>query len=106
VSAAAPVAICFGFDLFVSENPGRADQRGRVVMKLQGGCPGGRGGRGSCHAVIVAWEITHGKRTARGRPRPIATGRGRRVRDLDPNRTFDNATPRTDVGQRDGAAAS
>ena len=39
VSAAASVAICFGFDLFVSENPGRADQRGRVVVKLQGGCP-------------------------------------------------------------------
>jgi hypothetical protein len=31
--------MCFGFDLFVSENPGRADQRGRVVVKLQGGCP-------------------------------------------------------------------
>jgi hypothetical protein len=27
VSVAASVAICFGFDLFVSENPGRADQR-------------------------------------------------------------------------------
>ena len=39
VSAAASVAICFGFDLFVSENPGRADQRCRVVMNLQGGCP-------------------------------------------------------------------
>ena len=46
---------------------------------------GGACSRGSCHAVkIVSLEIKHGKRTARGRPRPIATDRGRRVRDLDP----------------------
>jgi hypothetical protein len=62
VSAAASVAICFGFDLFVSDNPGRADQRCRVVMNLQGGCPGGAGGRGSWHADFCA--IKHAIRTA------------------------------------------
>lgn len=44
------------------------------------------------------------------RPRPVATGRGRKVRhnrwDLDPTTelAFDNATPRTDGGRRDGIA--
>ena len=39
-------------------------------------------------------------------PRPIATDRGHNVRDLDPKSgfAFDNATPRTDGGQRGGIA--
>jgi hypothetical protein len=37
------------------------------------------------------------------RPRPIATDRGQKVRDL-PKAFSDNATPRTDAGQRDGTA--
>jgi hypothetical protein len=40
VSAAASVAIVFGF--VVSDNPSRADQRRRVVVSLQGGCLGGQ----------------------------------------------------------------
>ena len=35
-----PLFLVFGF--VVSDNPSRADQRRRVVVSLQGGCPGGQ----------------------------------------------------------------